>query len=660
MDYRGEKFLDKLFSNLYMSDEVVHTKNSVDNRNEAIRKYLERLERVHKNSNTETKKKLLESLYFKKYVIKEENIPNKYDKEDIINNQKKSLKMWLDYLSDETSSYPIWAKYWAFQGMLRMGTYDEAKEIYLKRDKKTMAPFVPANPEIIAKTIEVISQLVNDEKLPNDLEKEININDSFRKIYSLFEKKYKNNIVNRDNNDGIWIKYNKGLKEDALRLCKSIENKNTGWCTASESYAIKQVCGPYNDSAHGGDFYVYYTKDKDEKYTNPRIAIRLIDKYEIGEIRGINDGQNLEDEMIPVLEKKLNEMTFLKKEDVDKNLEIINGLKELDLIDKKTEKKIRLTDTEIANLYTKKYGFGWSIDPKVIKIRNKRNKKEDIQSITDESLLIYIISNNVSLADYIDFTSKKELLLEIIKKNSNVMSHINKELKNNKEFMLKAVKQGENVYNSKMGELRNDKEIIIAAVKKNGRAIEYVPSHLKNKQIMLLALKQDGYLYQYVPSYLQLDIDIILEAVRQNGNALSLMPDNIKNTRYIVLEAIKQNPNALRFASKRLQADKDIVLFTVKKQGVALQFASDELKEDREVVLESVKQNGLALTFASKDLRNDKEIVITAINQDPFALLFASDRLKNNKKIVSIVAHKNKYALKYTSKKLQNKFKNIS
>lgn len=42
-NYSGKKFLDKLYSNLYISDEVSHTKDNNDKKYEAIRKYLERL-----------------------------------------------------------------------------------------------------------------------------------------------------------------------------------------------------------------------------------------------------------------------------------------------------------------------------------------------------------------------------------------------------------------------------------------------------------------------------------------------------------------------------------------------------------------------------------------------------------------------------------------
>ena len=105
-NFIGEKFLDKLYSNLYMSDVVQHTKENKDKRYEAIRKYLDRLEKIHKEANTETKMKLLKSLYYDKYVISKDVLWEKYkakatnrtDKErlktainNIILNQKESL-----------------------------------------------------------------------------------------------------------------------------------------------------------------------------------------------------------------------------------------------------------------------------------------------------------------------------------------------------------------------------------------------------------------------------------------------------------------------------------------------------------------------------------------------------------------------------------------
>ena len=303
-NYTGEKFLDKLYKDLFNSEIVEHTKEKSDSREEAIKKYMDRLEKAHQNATTENRKERLKRLYYDKYIIKEENLPKNLtdeQKTQIIENQKLSLDKWLDYLTDENARYPMWAKYWVFQGMLKMGTYDEAHEVYQNRSKKTLAPFVDANTEIIANAIDILEKKLEKKEINDEKIKKVIETGSFSKIYTILQNKYKKNLTNNENIEGIWVKYNEGNKEEAIKLAKSLEGKNTGWCTASENMAISQVCGGNN--YQGGDFYVYYTKDNENNYTNPRIAIRMEGKNSIGEIRGIEESQNMEECMIPIIEK---------------------------------------------------------------------------------------------------------------------------------------------------------------------------------------------------------------------------------------------------------------------------------------------------------------------------------------------------------------------
>ena len=52
---------------------------------------------------------------------------------EVIENQKRSLDTWLEYLlSEDAKVYPFWAKYWAFQGMLKLGNYNKEKRILRK------------------------------------------------------------------------------------------------------------------------------------------------------------------------------------------------------------------------------------------------------------------------------------------------------------------------------------------------------------------------------------------------------------------------------------------------------------------------------------------------------------------------------------------------
>ena len=113
MEYNGERFLDVLYVQLYKSEEVLHTKENKDTKEESIRRYMDRLESIHNKSNTKSKKDLVKHLYFNKYVIKEENMPwymDDNERQGIIEAQKKTLGAWIDYLTDENAKYPMWAK----------------------------------------------------------------------------------------------------------------------------------------------------------------------------------------------------------------------------------------------------------------------------------------------------------------------------------------------------------------------------------------------------------------------------------------------------------------------------------------------------------------------------------------------------------------------
>ena len=384
MDEAGIKFLDKIFGELYMSDIVQHTKENSDKRTDAIRKYLERLERLHSFANTEQRKQYVLDMYFDKYVIKPENIDEKHipdgeTKESIIAKQKKGLSNWIDYLTDPSTPYPTWARYWAFQGVRKMGSYDESKKAYLKRSDKTLAGYPFPDPTALAKTMEVITKLVNDQEIDDLTQLRLSKTDSFSKIYTIFANQHKEQIIADSSVEGEWIKYDQGDREAAERLSQSLSKYDTKWCTASEGTAIKQVCGPYSDAPEGGDFYVYYTKDKNGNFKVPRIAIRCSGHDGIGEIRGVDSGQNLEIELDGVLEKKLKEMTFMKPEAIADAMQKIEGLRELTAIGIKIENGEKLTAKEALDLYTKRYGFGWAQDPRVEKFW----KHEKIADVLD-------------------------------------------------------------------------------------------------------------------------------------------------------------------------------------------------------------------------------------------------------------------------------------
>ncbi len=397
-NYQGEKFLDKVYKDLHLSEIVMHTANKSDDKYQKIEKYMQRLEDVTKKACEHDKINLIKKYYYKKYVIKEQNVPESYFKkqekialdrgyghvkydektkkqeiEHIINEQKKSLDMWLDYLfSKDTDMYPTWFKYYVFQGMLKLGYFDKEKNRYTKRTESTVKPFIELNREALSIIYSELIKVLNKENIVDKKLNELINNGSFSKLYSYAVLKL--DSVKDDgfkSNDGIWKKYNKGSNPEIL--FNDINGKGTGWCTAG---GIETARAHIN----GGDFHVYYTKDREGNYTKPRIAIRMKDN-QIAEIRGISENQNIEANMEKVVDKKLEEFP-----DRDKYKKKVKDMEMLTYIYTKHENEGELTKTDLRFLYEiddKITGFGYARDPRIEELLQERNVRKDLTLVLD-------------------------------------------------------------------------------------------------------------------------------------------------------------------------------------------------------------------------------------------------------------------------------------
>ena len=397
-NYQGEKFLDKVYKDLHLSEIVMHTANKSDDKYQKIEKYMQRLEDVTKKACEHDKINLIKKYYYKKYVIKEQNVPESYFKkqekialdrgyghvkydektkkqeiEHIINEQKKSLDMWLDYLfSKDTDMYPTWFKYYVFQGMLKLGYFDKEKNRYTKRTESTVKPFIELNREALSIIYSELIKVLNKENIDDKKLNELINNGSFSKLYSYAVLKL--DSVKDDgfkSNDGIWKKYNKGSNPEIL--FNDINGKGTGWCTAG---GIKTARAHIN----GGDFHVYYTKDRERNYTKPRIAIRM-EGNQIAEIRGISENQNIETNMEKVVDKKLEEFP-----DGDEYKKKVKDMEMLTYIYTKHENEGELTKTDLRFLYEiddKITGFGYARDPRIEELLQERNVKKDLALVLD-------------------------------------------------------------------------------------------------------------------------------------------------------------------------------------------------------------------------------------------------------------------------------------
>ena len=417
-----DKFIGKLYDILLSSDIISYEDKAHDlkEKKERLEKYLNKLDRVQskamlKEEHIDT----LKRLYYDKYIIKPQNIPDTYFKSlekryldeghghhnlvnpdneidkrlkeehinVVIREQKDSLDAWLNYFLSSDSDYlPMWAKVWAFQGMLSIGNLNKEKDGYGRRSNTAVNPFVSLDSEILGKCVEVVKESFDNKEVTDKEIDKLLQSGSFQKLYGkLLANKKQLKVVS---NEGIWIKYNYETKEEAnrkilneeepeyLKLYNSLQGYNTGWCTAgSKETAKRQICG--GNSYQGGDFYVYYTKDNNDEYKVPRIAIRM-NRNSIGEIRGIASGQNIESNMEIVLEEKLKE--FPNGKSYQKR---VHDMKMLTEIYDNCGKR-ELTKEELIFLYEINdtiSGFGYDKDPRIEEIKNKRNTRKDLSFV---------------------------------------------------------------------------------------------------------------------------------------------------------------------------------------------------------------------------------------------------------------------------------------
>ncbi len=292
--------------------------------------------------------------------------------EIIYHDQKKSLDNWVDYLANPDAPYPIWFKYYALTSVSKMGVYDKEKHEFSKRTKDTTTVFPDLNREALAYVDDVLQKhYLKHEKHDDQELNRILDTANFSKIYAFaIDKVTPASKENKEKIEGEWTKFNKG--DDPTALAESLQGHGTGWCTAGEETARSQL--------QGGDFYVYYSKDKNGKYTVPRIAIRM-ENEEVAEVRGIEPDQNMEANMTDIAKEKYHQLPGgekFDKKDAD--------MKFLTLIDNKVKDKQELNKDELKFLYqidNKIEGFGYQADPRIQEILDKRIPKLDAPIIFD-------------------------------------------------------------------------------------------------------------------------------------------------------------------------------------------------------------------------------------------------------------------------------------
>jgi hypothetical protein len=298
----------------------------------------------------------------------------KQNTEAIIADQKSSLDKWINYLSSPDAPYSDALKYFTMRSILYMGEYDKEKKIYPQRSKGTTKPFPDLNREALAYVLSAVEKKYKGQNVDlsslgtqddQEFEKLLQ-GENFAKLYAwAIEKVTPASKEELSAAKGQWVKYKQG--SDHMSLIQSLQGHGTGWCTAGESTAEIQL--------KGGDFYVYYSLDKDGKPTIPRAAIRM-QGNNIGEVRGIAKEQNLDPYIGGVVEDKLRDFP-----DGELYQKKVSDMKLLTEIENKTKLRQNLTAQNLVFLYeinTAIDGFGFEKDPRIKELRSQRNPQEDM------------------------------------------------------------------------------------------------------------------------------------------------------------------------------------------------------------------------------------------------------------------------------------------
>jgi hypothetical protein len=304
--------------------------------------------------------------------------------------QRHSLEMWANYLTDASNqtTYPLWFRKYAWDGMKKLGRFDKEKGVFTKRSNHTVAPYADLNAEALTYVYDTIYGvhrlgLDNEEKIT-----QLARSGDFAKLYAhAILEVTPASIEQRKVTVGSWKKYDAiegeydpdyDMEGDeatdrtpvddptAMELAESLQGHGTGWCTAGNRTAAHQLSA--------GDFYVYYSRDEQGKDTIPRVAIRM-EYGAVAEVRGIEEGQGLEDAMTDIATEQL--MQLPGGEDY---ADRVQNMRRVTEIYERYDRDNTLSVEDLKMLYCADLeGLGYYQDPRVEELLSTRDQHDDVR-----------------------------------------------------------------------------------------------------------------------------------------------------------------------------------------------------------------------------------------------------------------------------------------
>ena len=285
--------------------------------------------------------------------------------DDLIDKQRQSITSWANYLSDKNCPYPLWFKVYAFDGISKMSNalnLDDAD--YSRRDNTTALSFPKLNAEILAKVYRQINDFYGVDKenwlsKHSDDEKLVSLVKSanFPKLYAkeLVDTKVILKTPERTEDvHGDWFEYKLGDEEEIANLAEG-----TRWCVVDPNVAHNYlVYGEYGhsrstradeESNSKAKFIIFRLEDPNAPgifASNGSASIRLDPNGKVAEISGLNEGQAVEDALVPIVKEKT-----LSLPGGEKYLQKFDDKQALIRLDKKMEKGEDLTKEELSFLY---------------------------------------------------------------------------------------------------------------------------------------------------------------------------------------------------------------------------------------------------------------------------------------------------------------------
>ena len=339
--------------------------------------------------------------------------------EDLIEKQRESINTWSNYLGDKDCPYPLWFKVYAFDGVSKMGLINKETKEFEKRDKSTVASFPTLNPEVLAKVYRNINEFYGVDKEdwlaqhPDD-EKLVSLvkSGNFPKLYAkeLFETKTIIKTPEKPEDiEGDWFTYQLGDEDE---LAKAAEG--TGWCIADPNVAHNYLeYGNYGHSRNEGTdeesnskakFIIFKLKapnSPDGYSTNGVASIRLDPDGKVTEVSGLNEGQAIEDSLIPTVKEKVLSLPggkeFLQKfEDKQTLIRLDHKMQNGEDLTKEELSFLYELDRPIATLDT--YN---DEDPRITELKEKYGIEYAIEKGIDANKLVSNL-NPKYIAFYLD------------------------------------------------------------------------------------------------------------------------------------------------------------------------------------------------------------------------------------------------------------------